>query len=1118
MTLLDFMFAQHTSRTREQTPFLGLLKAIFSVYALYTILSCVIFPAPANAQYMPEPGSPLVVPTGNPKYDPSKQYYEPPKCKSGKGDPLSRTYLPVADRGHSDPQNTGSYCLHLGKTAEARDQAKNAGTEPPCAETYADWLDNPHLDFWVEDPEVTSLGKGGERSREFLLWALTRQSIDDHPVILDTWKLSQNIALFLILIIVIIMGIGIIVGQQGIGFMGSSFSYSVELTPLIMRIAALLLFVIFSARIVLIFIQLSDVMMEFFIRTLGVRDLFNIYFNEASGAAKDMTQQLVTSEKAYKEFLGCTNWNINNQEMVTTSKALIRFTNMTYYFIGGMLILRKVVLWFLLMVAPFLAILAPFVFIRNTGWIWIGVFFQWIFYGPLMALFLGGLANIWNSKSVHIPYIFDFSRTNDMAQVVYPTSINILYGGPAQQLKIFNTSNYVDTFAEYIISLIMLWTVLILPWWLLRIFRDYCCDGIYSMKNILMSMYDQMRTNPGGPNGPTPTPAPTGTTSTARELPTNIKQPADMKIKLETVQDIKQAQTQQIVRSISMEASSIKDVARMETNDVTRQQVTQNLNQLQNPFNAETPTERQRIMNLRNEVQQRAQKGDVLAQRIAAVTKSAVHENISKEKILSSMPSVVIPAGKITVNVTVERQQNIVQSAMNYASRNQQIVENVANQSHVSNQQVSSILQTYNRVSGLNTSVESQIGQIAQEVGLQEQQVKQVISQASLIMRSRTDIMEAVARQESVDTQTVDQAVQDQLQEAVGVTDEKSTNIVKRVFTQVSTDANAVRMIAQQAHITEEQAQNVLKGLGTNERMSVSVKDAVAETAVQTGLQPEQVRQVATQAAYVVKSNTMIVQPIAQEEQMEQATVQEAVEEKIAAVGKDTKEIEDFIPQTQKVSIEDYEEVKEMWVHHYDSGEIPETENISTREEWVEQDVVRISNILNKLLSANKQLQEQGLTEVGYILPIFMVNNLTGEELLVYLKAKIQAAKEVSKQIRREKEIMKKAKGEEEFVDIERPKEAVAAKTQTLTNELEIENGEEVKQSSGEEVKQSRSEEEMKPFEDQDVKTPQYSPQNDLNENAPDVDNSLSSSPVNEFTSSPKLDNIKRTLEDEMKS
>ncbi|KXK09537.1 MAG: hypothetical protein UZ22_OP11002001038 [Microgenomates bacterium OLB23] len=98
------------------------------------------------------------------------------------------------------------------------------------------------------------------------------------------------------------------------------------------------------------------------------------------------------SEQAYKEFIGCTNWNAENFEMVRTSKFLVKFTNMTYYFLGIMMVLRKVVLWFLLIVSPFLAILAPWVFIRNIGWIWVGVFFQWVFYGPLFALFLGSLA------------------------------------------------------------------------------------------------------------------------------------------------------------------------------------------------------------------------------------------------------------------------------------------------------------------------------------------------------------------------------------------------------------------------------------------------------------------------------------------------------------------------------------------------------------------------------------------------------------------------------------------------------------------------------------------------------------------------------------------------------
>ena len=64
------------------------------------------------------------------------------------------------------------------------------------------------------------------------------------------------------------------------------------------------------------------------------------------------------------------------------------------------------------------------------------------------------------------------------------------------------------------------------------------------------------------------------------------------------------------------------------------------------------------------------------------------------------------------------------------------------------------------------------------------------------------------------------------------------------------------------------------------------------------------------------------------------------------------------MPQTQKVSIEDYEEVKDvgesLWI-----GEIPVTENIETRQEWVDQDVVRISNILNNLYLQTKSYKSK---------------------------------------------------------------------------------------------------------------------------------------------------------------
>ena len=124
------------------------------------------------------------------------------------------------------------------------------------------------------------------------------------------------------------------------------------------------------------------------------------------------------------------------------------------------MLLRKIILWFLLFLSPFLAITMFFSFIKNTGWIWVRVFFQWVFYGPLLALFLGGLATIWK---MGIPYVFDFSRAGSVQGYIYPTAINILLGGPGQTIGINNSVNLRDTFALYVVALLMLWVAILLP-------------------------------------------------------------------------------------------------------------------------------------------------------------------------------------------------------------------------------------------------------------------------------------------------------------------------------------------------------------------------------------------------------------------------------------------------------------------------------------------------------------------------------------------------------------------------------------------------------------------------------------------------------------------------------
>ena len=71
-------------------------------------------------------------------------------------------------------------------------------------------------------------------------------------------------------------------------------------------------------------------------------------------------------------------------------------------------------------------------------------------------------------------------------------------------------------------------------------------------------------------------------------------------------------------------------------------------------------------------------------------------------------------------------------------------------------------------------------------------------------------------------------------------------------------------------------------------------------------------------------------------------------------------------------------------------------------------------------------------------MPIFLVNNLSGEQLVTYLKAKIEAAKTVQALIDREKEVTERLKAKVEEVDVMKPKAKEAAKTMELKEELKI--------------------------------------------------------------------------------
>lgn len=665
----------------------------------------------------------------------------------------------------------------LDKIYEEQESGETCIKTRDSTAALAEFNQNPRTKhLWVEDQEVTAQGKSNDRARQFIYWVVTHSAIDNHPVLTKIWSTARNMSYFLVILTAALLGLGIIIGQR------TNFETGIKLWPAITKILLSILYVAFSATIVITVIQLSEIMMKFFIETLGGKDLFNIYF---SG---------ISQEKNYVDFFGCRDLNIRVQEAAKTEILVLKLTNMSYYFMGGMLLLRKIVLWFLLFVSPFLAIVLSFTLIKNVGMIWIGVFFQWVFYGPLLALFLGGLASIWKYG---IPFVFDFSRVDTAAGYIYPSAINILYGGPGQKLSVTNNGNYVDTFVEYIITLIMLWAVTIFPWFLLRTFRDYCCEGINAMKNIMLANF-----NPGHPNGPfpSPTPIPAGISS---NVGVEMKIPRDIgttvKTKIETIEEIKSAKTEDISRSLNIKASSITDIAHFETNKTTNETVNKNINYLKNPIQASTPAERQKYMNIRSELSSRASKSDPVANRFI---KSFVVSKINiaeKENIIKTLP--------------------------------------------------------------------------------------------------------------------------------------KTTEILT--------------------------------------------------------------------------SNTK-------------------------------KNIEEIIAVSPTVTLDEYEQVKKMWINAYERGEIPKTENLRSRSEWVEYDIVLIANTLNKLLSDDKDLKAQALDEIGFILPIFLVNNLSGDQLVTYLKAKIEAARTVKALLDREKEVTERLKaGAEETVDVLKPKKKEAEKTMELKQELD---------------------------------------------------------------------------------
>ncbi|PJE63089.1 hypothetical protein COU88_01430, partial [Candidatus Roizmanbacteria bacterium CG10_big_fil_rev_8_21_14_0_10_39_6] len=171
---------------------------------------------------------------------------------------------------------------------------------------------------WVPDQEVTVAGKRGERARQFINWVLGHPSIDNHPVFRQIWLISAGTALFLILIVVAFMGIGVLVARK------KDVSFKVDVVPILYKTAMWLLYIVFSYLIILALIQITDIIMQFFIKILNGDQLFKIFFVTGN---TDQAHALQQSEEGYITFQGYKRIGMQFEESARSSLFLINFTS-----------------------------------------------------------------------------------------------------------------------------------------------------------------------------------------------------------------------------------------------------------------------------------------------------------------------------------------------------------------------------------------------------------------------------------------------------------------------------------------------------------------------------------------------------------------------------------------------------------------------------------------------------------------------------------------------------------------------------------------------------------------------------------------------------------------------
>ncbi len=486
---------------------------------------------------------------------------------------------------------------------------------------------------WVVDDEVTFVGKVAARSGEFLDWTLANYnwssvSGGNNNPLASFWATIRNIVYAFFTLFVLISAFVIIVTR----------GRNITVMRFIPRFIMILLLVTFSFALIQFIYQITDAIQGFFLKS------------SSSGCIAICQKDLLFVGFGYKDFQGYRLFGPAFDESAFVSLLLVKLTALTYYVMVGILILRKIILWFFIIISPIFPLLLLYSPIRNTAKIWVGEFFRWLLYAPIFAIFLSGLVHLWNSSTSSvsgIPLKFDFNGV-----IEYQTAISILLGGPGQTVGLNNSVNNKDTFALYVVALLMLWVVIILPFLLLQIFLDFLHDFSFGESALIKQLVAGGSSLVGRGTGGQPPPPITQPEGVARPLPFTSARIAIPQVQTnETIinaqaANIRGAQmSSDLLRLANLSIPTMTDIAKYETSllssDIGKHQdiarLHETLEGIANPRRVAVPTQRDRYNSLQERLKQDAQRGDPLATSIlsaaGAVSKTGLKPSIETVKL-----------------------------------------------------------------------------------------------------------------------------------------------------------------------------------------------------------------------------------------------------------------------------------------------------------------------------------------------------------------------------------------------------------------------------------------------------------------------------------------------------